>query len=299
MTREVAGKTRVSLECPADQVHNPKQFTYADGMKSLEDRDNLRQELEKIEVQALSDLTKRTNLKKMLPTDLKEDLEKDRSLKTWEDAWKYVNEQVPLWKDWKAPKKKGGSNDKDVDLAENGEQGDDDPPGLECPPCGDLDTFKGGGKGGQFQGYCGFCNTRGHKKADCRKYTAHLQAKGKAGKKGDDGKGKGKDKGQSYSGGGGGWQTKGGGQSYSKGGYRKKGAGFEGFAYNIDAEDGWGQGQASGGDNSYIFMLAKDDAESASNESGDELYGFDEERFPTWGKDRRRQCPPKGRNSTK
>ena len=37
MTGEVAGKIGVRLERLADQVHNPKQFTYADAMKSLED----------------------------------------------------------------------------------------------------------------------------------------------------------------------------------------------------------------------------------------------------------------------
>ena len=180
-------------------------------------------------------------------------------------------------------KKNGGSNDMDVDLAENGEQGADEPPGFECPPCGDLDTLKGGGKGGQFQGYCAFCNTWGHKKADCRKYTAHLQALGKGGKKGEDGKGKGN------SGGSGGWQTKGGAKAYGKGygkngkGYGKNGKSSGGVAYNIDGDDGWGQSQGSWGEGSWFFMLAEDDAESDS-EPEFEVNTFEEDMFPFLGK---------------
>ena len=35
-----------------------------------------------------------------------------------------------------------------------------------------LDTFNGGGKGGGFQGYCGYCNAWAHKRADCKKRLA-------------------------------------------------------------------------------------------------------------------------------
>ena len=70
LTREVAGKTGVRLEHLADKVHNPKAFTYKEGLAHLEQWETDRRELEKIEGQGLSDLTKRTTLKKMLPRDL-------------------------------------------------------------------------------------------------------------------------------------------------------------------------------------------------------------------------------------
>ena len=107
-------------------------------------------ELAKIEGQELSDFTKRIILKKMLPEDLREDLEKDKSLKTWEEAWKYVLEQVPLRKDWKTSSKKG-RNDMDVDMAEKEQETDDGE--VVCRPCGgqggddELNTMKGGGNG--------------------------------------------------------------------------------------------------------------------------------------------------------
>ena len=52
-----------------------------------------------------------------------------------------------------------------------------------CSPCdeGELDTLKGGGKG--FQGYCNFCNKWGHRKSECRSFTAAL---GKSGGKGEE-----------------------------------------------------------------------------------------------------------------
>ena len=118
LTREVAGKTGVRLERLADKVHNPRVFAYKDGLAALQKWEHDLRELAKIEQQELSDLTKRTTLKKMLPEDLQHDFEKDKSLKTWEEAWQYVLEQVPLRKDWKVVAKRG-KNDMDVDITEN------------------------------------------------------------------------------------------------------------------------------------------------------------------------------------
>ena len=101
ITREVASKSGVRLERLADIVHHPKMITdYKVGKQMLENWEAKRKELEKIEGQALSDLTKRTTLKKMLPPDLLRDLERDRTLKDWDSAWKFVLEQIPLRKDW-------------------------------------------------------------------------------------------------------------------------------------------------------------------------------------------------------
>ena len=87
LTREVAGKTGVRLERLADLVHNPKVISsYASALAQLEKWESQRIELEKLEEQGLSDLTKRTALKNMLPHDLIRDLERDKSLKTWEAA---------------------------------------------------------------------------------------------------------------------------------------------------------------------------------------------------------------------
>ena len=91
LTREVAGQTGIRLERLADLVHNPKPITsYKDGVMMLEKWEAMRLELEKMENQGLSDLTKRTVLKKMLPGDLVRDLERDRDNKTWEGAWRFV-----------------------------------------------------------------------------------------------------------------------------------------------------------------------------------------------------------------
>ena len=80
-------------------------------------------------------------------------------------------------------KGKRGKNDMDVDVAEKDAEKD-----YVCTPCtgqgaedDQLNTMKGGGgkgaSGAPFQGKCGFCGAWGHKRSDCRKYTAHLQAK--------------------------------------------------------------------------------------------------------------------------
>ena len=192
ITREVASKSGVRLERLADIVHHPKQITdYKMGKQMLEHCEAKRKELEKIEGQPLSDLTKRTTLKKMLPADLLRDLERDRTLKTWQEAWNFVLEQIPLRRDWS---KKQSGHAMDLDAVEQqpaaGYGWDDEAP--TCGACEEpeqgLDTFKGGVKGGggagavKFQGNCSFCNTWGHKRAECRKYTAYLQSMGKGDK---------------------------------------------------------------------------------------------------------------------
>ena len=244
ITREVAGRSGVRLERLADRVHHPKPITqYKDGMAQLAKWDNDMKELAKIEGQGISELTKRTTLKSMLPQDLLRDLERDRTLKPWGEAWKFVQEQIPLRKDWKlsAAGKKLGANDMDVDLAEDAKEAEA-AEGTECQPCdgGDLDTLKGGGRTGPFQGYCSYCWAWGHMRKDCRKLDAAM-AKGKGhdgGKKGEgkDQKGKGKEKG------GGGWQTKGWQQKGGgkKGDWGKGKGGKGGLMYNIDGGDSSG-----------------------------------------------------------
>ena len=96
MTREVAGKTGVRSERLADKVHKPKKMTsYVDGLALPNAWDQDCKELAKIEGQALSEFTKRTTLKGMIPPDLMQDLERDSSLKKWSTAWAFVLEQVP------------------------------------------------------------------------------------------------------------------------------------------------------------------------------------------------------------
>ena len=267
LTREVAGKSGVRLERLADLVHHPKAITtYKDALSQLEVWDNNRQELEKLEGQALSDLTKRTTLKAMIPPDLVRDLERDRGLKTWEEAWKFVLEQAPLRKDWVKTKK--GRDDMDVDMAEKSSE----EPVWECPECEaaeqDALTLKGGGKGGAgkgtFEGYCGHCWIWGHKRSECRKLTAELAAKGK-GKKGEEPKGKGKT-GPPWQPAKGGWQQKGGSgkNNWSKGGSGKNNWSKGGAAFNIDGDMGsnhWGYEQQDWSSMApgRFFMLESDD----------------------------------------
>ena len=82
ITREVAGQTGTRLERLADKVHHPKKIdSYADALAAVNKWKLNCAELAKIEGQQISDITKRTTLKGMIPTDLARDLEKDKSLK--------------------------------------------------------------------------------------------------------------------------------------------------------------------------------------------------------------------------
>jgi len=200
-------------------------------MARLIEWENDCKELAKLEKQPLSDLTKRTTLKAMLPPDLLRDLERDSSLKPWSEAWKFVLEQVTLRKDWKSGRNLH-NNDMDVDVAEEDKGQGEDPVCKACEEGDDLATMKGGGTA-KFQGHCDYCWIFGNKKADCHKLTRDL---GKGDGK-DGGKGKGKDigKGKGKDGGKGGWRPKGGYQP--KGGWQQKGGG---------GKNGWGKGKGSG-----------------------------------------------------
>ena len=77
-------------------------------------------ELEKLEKQSVSELTKRTVLKNMLPADLIRDLERDPQLKSFEKAWPFALEQIPLRKDWTSNTKKNQPSPMDLDAVEDG-----------------------------------------------------------------------------------------------------------------------------------------------------------------------------------
>ena len=138
------------MERLADKVQHPKPFKdYKDGLAQLTRWESDCRVLEKLEGQPLSNLTKPTTLKSMLPADLLRNLERDRGLKTYAEAWEFILDQVPLRKDWRSSGNKG-RDDMDVDAAEQ------EPP-EDCPVCertsgGDddkLNTMKGGAsKGG-------------------------------------------------------------------------------------------------------------------------------------------------------
>ena len=105
ITREVASRSGVRLGRLADAVHHPKRIvSYASAKQELEDWDALRKELEKIEAQPLSDLTKRTTLKKLLLQIWFATLSGTGPWKSYEDAWKFALEQCPLRKEWKTGK---------------------------------------------------------------------------------------------------------------------------------------------------------------------------------------------------
>ena len=274
ITREVAGKTGVRLERLADRVHHPQPIVaYQDGLARLTDWENDLKDFANIEGQHVSEITKRTILKAMIPADVTRDLERDRSLKPWDGAWKFVLEQMPLRKAWKpASKRTRGPDDMDVDLAEEAkaEPGDEN----DCIPCdGDLDTLKGSSR--PFQGYCSYCWTWGHMKKDCRKLDAAI-AKGKGkdgGKKGDgkDNKGTGTDKGT------GGWQAKGGWQTKGKGGKGDcTGKGSAGVMHNIDGGDmSGGSGGWDSYGNQWIFSLHDDEHEEDGEDIRSEVSAED------------------------
>ena len=139
ITREVAGKTGTRLERLADKVHHPKKVeSYADALAAVNKWKLNCAELAKIEGQQISDITKRTTLKGMIPTDLAHDLEKDKSLKDWTKAWNFVIEQIPLRKEWR-PLKKKDKDDMDLSMAEEGASGDQDDEGPRCGECNPTD----------------------------------------------------------------------------------------------------------------------------------------------------------------
>lgn len=72
----------------------------------------------------------------------------------------------------------------DVDLAKDQKEATEECGEYGCQPVEELGTLKGGGKGQPFQGDSSWCNGCGHKRSECRKFTAHKQAKGKSGKRG-------------------------------------------------------------------------------------------------------------------
>ena len=146
--------------------------SYKEAMARLIEWENDCNELAKLEKQPLSDFTKRTTLKAMLPLDLLRDLERDSSLKPWSETGKFVLEQVTLRKYGKSGKKLH-NNDMDVDVAEEDKGRGEDPVCKAFEEGGDLATMKGGGTA-KFQGHCDYCWIWGHKKADCHKLTRDL-----------------------------------------------------------------------------------------------------------------------------
>ena len=91
ITRDVAGKTGNRLERLLDRVHHPPKITsYANAEHQLNQWQSACIELEKIERQGISEPTKRTVLKNMLPVDLIRDIERDQNLKTFAKAWPFV-----------------------------------------------------------------------------------------------------------------------------------------------------------------------------------------------------------------
>ena len=81
ITREIAGRSGVRLERLSDKVHHPPKITsYSTAVTMLTSWEASCRELEKLEGQGLSEISKRTILKNMLPPDLVRDLERDPSL---------------------------------------------------------------------------------------------------------------------------------------------------------------------------------------------------------------------------
>ena len=111
----------------ADKVHNPAPITtYATAEKQLIEWDTNIKELAKIEKQEISDMSKRTILRRMLPQDLMKDVKRDRTLTSWKQTWDFVMSQFPLRKHWNGNSKaKKGPNDMEVDAAEEED--------AECP----------------------------------------------------------------------------------------------------------------------------------------------------------------------
>ena len=277
LTREVASKSGVRLEKLSDKVHHPKPMkNLHEGLAVLARwKEDLR-ELTKIQGQPLAEITMRTSMKSMLPEELQHDLEKDSRYKTFAASWKFVQEQIPIRRDWKKNQRRG-KDDMDVDAAEAEEPNtlaDQPGEGQDVPAEeGDLNSMKGSGKGqGQFQGYCGYCNLWGHKRADCRKKTADM-AKGGGDQKGAWKGGKGEQKGY------GDWSQKGGqwgkGKNGGKNGWGKgkgkwssgpKGGGFQGMLFNVDGEyeQPWGQQPEAFYNGGQFFgcLLGCDDDES-------------------------------------
>ena len=272
LSREVAGKTGARLEGLADRVAYPKALSsWHTAEAELNRWEQDRREMEKLEGQGLSELNKKTILKRLLGTlgkELGRELERSKELKPFDKAIEYVYEQIPLLRA-SAPKNTRGKNDMEVDAMEAEQKETDE----KEPADEELDTLKGGGKGGSgskyFDGACNWCGIWGHQNKDCRKATEYLAKSGKG--KGD---GKGEQKGeQKGDGGKGGWQVKGGhfrpwqdrggkGKG-SKGSGKGKGGGKNLYSMHIDGDWGndWFGGWENQGysNNGRFFMLTEED----------------------------------------
>ena len=280
LTREVAGKTGARLEGLADRVAYPKPLSsWQTAEAELNKWEHERREMEKLEGQRLSELNKKTILRRLLGTlgkELNRELERDKSLKPFNRAIEYVYEQIPLLRA-SAPKKVRGKDDMEVDAMEAEAAATEKEKPEEAAD--DLDTLKGGGKGSggskYFDGACNWCWVWSHQKKDCRKLTEY-PAKGKG--KGEKGVLKGAQKGDGSKGG---WQVKGGRFRLwqEKGG---KGKGFKGYGkgkgsgkglYSMHIDGDWGNNWCGGWEkqgyeyNGRFFMLT----EESDSEGEDEL----------------------------
>ena len=93
LTRDATGKTGTRLKRLTAKVHQPKQITdYKNALVDLTAWDTSLKDLVKIEGQNLSELTKVTILTNMVPADLMRDIDRDKSLKSFDSIWNYVIE---------------------------------------------------------------------------------------------------------------------------------------------------------------------------------------------------------------
>ena len=305
LTRDVAGKSGRRLKKLSKKCHHPAPIvSYREAKQQLTAWEQDLTELSRMEKQDLSEVTKVDIICEMIPKDLLHDvLFKFDDKGSFEEIYRFVLSQVDARKDREPVRKQKGKDDMDIDelsrdaAAGNPTNPDQSEEPLLCPPCegqdvpaGDLYSMKGGSKGGgRFEGYCGYCNIYGHKRADCRKLTAD-KAAGKVGKGEEKGKG-GKGKNNWQSKGGSQWNPGKGGSKGSKGQWGKSGGKNNGggVAYNIDGEnwptaaEAWGGGAWGAGDGSawnggrfFGCMIGDDDDDFLSDYEDVDLCPLDD-----------------------
>ena len=105
------------LENLTELALNPKGVkNYSDAIALIEKWEFDCNELKKIEEQDLTDKTKRSVLKKMMPIELQKDIERDSNLTSYTQVYAYIIQQIPLRRDrQQASSTKKKNDDHEVD----------------------------------------------------------------------------------------------------------------------------------------------------------------------------------------
>ena len=100
LTRDFARRSGARLDSLTDPAVHPKKIkSYSEARTRLAQWEADKEELEKLEQRSLTDLTLRQAIKRMMPDDMQQDIEKDTNLSTFASVYKYIVAQIPIRKE--------------------------------------------------------------------------------------------------------------------------------------------------------------------------------------------------------